>query len=70
MLIDNHLLERDGPVFGESGVRVATGDEAWLTATLDAEAALARAEARVGITPADAAEAIQVVCRAERFEAT
>lgn len=47
----------------------ATGDEAWLTAMLDAEAALARAEARVGVIPADAAEAIQLVCRAERFEA-
>ena len=36
----------------------ATGDRAWLQAMLDAEAALARAEASAGVIPAEAAEAI------------
>jgi 3-carboxy-cis,cis-muconate cycloisomerase len=36
----------------------ATGDRAWLAALLDAEVALARAEAEVGVIPAAAAEAI------------
>lgn len=46
----------------------ATGDRAWLTALLDAEAALARAEARVGVIPAAAAEDITAACRSGRFD--
>jgi 3-carboxy-cis,cis-muconate cycloisomerase len=43
-------------------------DEARLQGMLDFEAALARAEARVGLVPADAAEAIARQCRAGLFD--
>lgn len=46
----------------------AVDDEAWLQAMLDVEAALARAEARVGLIPESAAAAIQECCRADRFD--
>ena len=39
-----------GGVFGRGGVE--TGDTAWLQAMLDAEAGLARALERAGLTPA------------------
>lgn len=42
---------------------------AWLQALLDVEAALARANAAAGSVPAEAAERIAAVCRAERFDA-
>jgi 3-carboxy-cis,cis-muconate cycloisomerase len=45
-------------LFVPDAVREATSDRAWLQAMLDAEAALARAEARAGLVPGDAAEAI------------
>ena len=35
---------------------------------LDFEAALARAEARAGVIPAEAAEAIAAACRVEQFD--
>ena len=41
---------------------------AWLQAMLDAEAALARAEARAGLIPEADAEAIAGACRAEDFD--
>jgi 3-carboxy-cis,cis-muconate cycloisomerase len=47
----------------------ATGPRAWLTALLDAEAALARAEARAGVIPAAAAAAIAAACRPELLDA-
>ncbi|HET9077983.1 MAG TPA: 3-carboxy-cis,cis-muconate cycloisomerase [Acidimicrobiales bacterium] len=46
----------------------ATGPGAWLAALLDAEAALARAEADTGVIPAEAAEAIAAACRADLFD--
>jgi 3-carboxy-cis,cis-muconate cycloisomerase len=46
----------------------ATGDGAWLAAMLDAEAALARAEARAGVIPASAAESIVAACRPDGFD--
>ncbi|MFD6420504.1 lyase family protein [Streptomyces sp. NPDC060198] len=46
------------PVRAGTPVEAATGDTAWLRAMLDAEAALARAQARLGAVPAFAAEAI------------
>lgn len=46
----------------------ATGDRAWLQALLDAEVALARAEADLGIIPAPAAEAIAAAARVEHFD--
>lgn len=46
----------------------ATGAEAWLAAMLDAEVALARAEAAVGVIPAEAATAIEVVSKPHNFD--
>ena len=46
----------------------AVSDGAWLQAMLDVEAALARAEAAVGLVPADDAESIMRACRAEDFD--
>ena len=46
----------------------ATSDVAWLQAILDFEAALAAAEARAGVVPAAAAEAIAGACEAGRFD--
>jgi 3-carboxy-cis,cis-muconate cycloisomerase len=50
-------------------LREATSEAAWLQALLDAERALAAAEARAGVIPAAAAEAIAAACRADRFDA-
>ena len=55
-------------VLARGAVREAVGDRAWLQAMLDFEAALARAEARAGIVPADDAAAIGQACRADRFD--
>ncbi len=52
---DSGLLS---PVRAGTPAETATGDRAWLQAMLDAEAALARAQARLGTVPAEAAEAI------------
>jgi 3-carboxy-cis,cis-muconate cycloisomerase len=49
--------------------RERTSDAAWLQAMLDAERALAAAEARAGVIPTEAAEAIAEACRADRFDA-
>jgi 3-carboxy-cis,cis-muconate cycloisomerase len=49
-------------------VRAAVGDRAWLTALLDAEAALARAQARLGLVPRPAAAAIGAACRPDRYD--
>lgn len=46
----------------------ATSDGAWVQAMLDAEAALALAEADVGVIPSAAAEAIASACDASRFD--
>ncbi len=56
------------PVRVGTGVEAAVGDTAWLQAMLDAEAALARAQARCGTVPAAAAEAITAAARAEYFD--
>ena len=55
-------------VYGTPEVDAATGGEAWLRAMLDVEAALARAGARVGLIPAEAADAIAAACDPDRFE--
>jgi 3-carboxy-cis,cis-muconate cycloisomerase len=49
-------------VLGAGAVRAAVADDAWLRALLDAEAALARAAARVGLIPAADASAIAEAC--------
>jgi 3-carboxy-cis,cis-muconate cycloisomerase len=55
-------------VLARGGVRAAVGDEAWLQALLDVEAARARAQAAAGVIPADHAEAIAAACRPERYD--
>jgi 3-carboxy-cis,cis-muconate cycloisomerase len=56
-------------LFVPAEFRDATSDAAWLQAMLDAESALAAAEAQAGVIPAEAAEAIAVACRADLFDA-
>lgn len=51
------------PVRAGTEAEAATGDAAYLAAMLDAEAALARAQARLEIIPAAAAEAITAAAR-------
>ena len=57
-----------GPIFVPDEIREAVGGHAWLQAMLDAEAALAIAEARAGLIPTEAAEAIAGCCDAARFD--
>ncbi|MEU9600281.1 3-carboxy-cis,cis-muconate cycloisomerase [Streptomyces sp. NPDC048109] len=63
---DDGLLS---PVRAGSPVEAATGDRAWLQAMLDAEAALARAQASLGRMPKEAAEAITRAADADRLDA-
>ncbi|MFV2179358.1 3-carboxy-cis,cis-muconate cycloisomerase [Actinomadura sp. LOL_016] len=56
------------PVRAGTRTEAATGDPAYLAAMLDAEAALARAQARLGIVPGDAAAAIAAAARPGRFD--
>jgi 3-carboxy-cis,cis-muconate cycloisomerase len=58
------------PIFVPPKLRAALGGEAWLQAMLDAESALARAEARAGLIPAEAADAIAACCRADLYDVT
>jgi 3-carboxy-cis,cis-muconate cycloisomerase len=55
-------------IFVPAEVREALSDRAWLQAMLDAERALAVAEARAGVIPLDAAEAIAAACEWDRFD--
>src|SRR5207248_1582812 len=57
------------PLLTTDELRQATGDRAWLQAMLDAERALALAEADVGLIPADAARAIAEACDAASYDA-
>ncbi len=57
-----------GSLFVPDEIREAVGGRAWLQAMLDAEAALAVAEARVGLIPVGEAKAIAECCDAERFD--
>ena len=57
-----------GGVFARGQAAVEVGDQAFLQAMLDVEAALARASAMAGLVPAQAAEAIAAGCRAELFD--
>ncbi|XRQ14927.1 3-carboxy-cis,cis-muconate cycloisomerase [Actinomadura welshii] len=57
------------PVRAGTEAEAATGDTAYLAAMLDAEAALARAQARLGFVPPDAAEAIGAAADPGRFDA-
>ena len=55
-------------LFVPDHVADATSERAWLQAMLDVEAALAAAEAEVGIVPTSAAEAIAAACDPARFD--
>ncbi|MET9735964.1 3-carboxy-cis,cis-muconate cycloisomerase [Streptomyces sp. NPDC006458] len=63
--LDTGLLS---PVRAGTPVEAAVGDSAWLQAMLDAEAGLARAQARCGTVPARAAEAITAAARADLLD--
>jgi 3-carboxy-cis,cis-muconate cycloisomerase len=58
-----------GPIFVPDEFREAVSGRAWLQAMLDAEAALATAEAHIGLIPHAAAAAIVSCCEATRFDA-
>jgi 3-carboxy-cis,cis-muconate cycloisomerase len=64
-LLDAGLLS---PVRAGTPAEAAVCDTAWLQAMLDAEAALARAQARLGVVPESAARAITDAARAERLD--
>ena len=55
-----------GGVFGRGGVEA--GDTAWLQAMLDAEAGLARALERAGLTPAGSGAAVTATAEASNFD--
>src|SRR5215218_15436 len=57
-----------GGVFARGRVAAEVGDRAFLQAMLDTEAALARASAKAGLVPVEAAEAIAAHCQAGRFD--
>jgi 3-carboxy-cis,cis-muconate cycloisomerase len=56
------------PLFTTDAMREIFSDRGRLQGMLDFEAALARAEARVGVIPASAVPAIEAHCRAELFD--
>jgi len=58
------------PVSAGTEVSALTSDRAYLQALLDAEAALARAQARLGAVPASAAAAITAAARTDRVDLT
>ncbi|MGR3931897.1 3-carboxy-cis,cis-muconate cycloisomerase [Streptomyces sp. BRA346] len=64
-LTDAGLLS---PVRAGTPAEAAVCDAAWLQAMLDAEAALARAQARLGTLPVSAADTITRAARAERLD--
>ena len=50
-----------GPLFGDTAINALFSDQAYVRALVDVEIALARAEARVGVIPAAAADQIAAV---------
>jgi len=56
------------PVAAGTAVAEATSDRAWLQAMLDAEVGLTRAQQRLGLVPAEAAEIIAACAQADRFD--
>src|ERR1041384_193319 len=56
------------PMFSSAAMRAACDDSAYLQHMLDFEAALARAEAAVGVIPASAADPIAGACNAAAFD--
>jgi 3-carboxy-cis,cis-muconate cycloisomerase len=56
------------PGWAGTGVDALVSDAAWVQAMLDAEAALARAQAELGVVPKRAAETIADCCRVEKLD--
>ncbi|WP_370947365.1 adenylosuccinate lyase family protein [Amycolatopsis sp. cg5] len=56
------------PGWAGTGVDELVSDLAWVQAMLDAEAALARAQAELGVIPAEAARVIVAACSADRLD--
>lgn len=56
------------PLFVPEEIQAAVGGHSWLQAMLDAEAALATAEARAGLIPNEAAKTISEHCHADHFD--
>jgi len=63
--LDSGLLS---PVWSDTPAAAAVSDRAWLQAMLDAEAALSRAQARLGTVPSAAARVITESARADSFD--
>lgn len=57
-----------GALYGTDAMRAAMGEDAFLQRMLDVEAALARAQARLGMIPAEAAEGITRAADATRLD--
>ncbi len=57
-----------GALYGTDAMRACMGEMAYLQRMLDVEAALARAQARLGIVPPAAAETITQVAQADRLD--
>ncbi|MEJ1161057.1 3-carboxy-cis,cis-muconate cycloisomerase [Prosthecomicrobium sp. N25] len=57
-----------GPLFGETAMARIFSDRARIAAMLDFEAALARAEAQLGLVPEEAADAIEAAADPDRFD--
>jgi 3-carboxy-cis,cis-muconate cycloisomerase len=56
------------PIFSSAAMRAIVADEARLQRMLDVEAALARAEAGLGVIPSSAAKPIADACKAKNFD--
>jgi len=56
------------PGWAGTGVDALVSDEAWVQGMLDAEAALARAQAGLGVIPASAATVIADCCRVDKLD--
>src|SRR5438094_9685437 len=57
-----------GPSLSTDVMLATVSDRAWVQAMLDVEAALARAESRIGIIPTTAADGIAGKCRVDAFD--
>jgi 3-carboxy-cis,cis-muconate cycloisomerase len=57
-----------GPSLSTELMMATVSDRAWVQAMLDVEAALARAESRIGLIPAAAADGIAGQCRVDEFD--
>src|SRR4051812_7252899 len=58
------------PLFSSAAMRAVCDDTAYLQHMLEFEAALARAEAELGVIPATAAGPIANACKAELFDSS